>query len=176
VVISFSEVVLTLPVATDACSDDVMLAGEVVAINGTPVTPIPIVDGRVTVEPGTITVRWTATDAQGLTSTADQEVLVARSIALFSNESMKIGPNCNIMTEDGLAGAIVNAGTGKLQLASRVHCGDVLSVGSIHAASRVFIDGDVQTPEPFRALPVFKSPDLSRRAFPSLCPPSQRWT
>lgn len=146
-----NEVVLIPPVATDACSDDVTLLGEVVAIDGSPVTPIPIVDGKVTVEPGTITVRWTATDAHGLASTADQDVTVGRSVALFSNDSMKIGPNCNIVTEDGLPGAIVNVGGGKVQLASRVHCGDVSSIGSIHAASQVLIDGDVETTGTFQS-------------------------
>lgn len=146
-----ADVQLKTPVATDACSDDVTVEGEVVAIDGVPVTPIPVVDGKVTASPGTITVRWTAADANGNVSTLEQLVDVGRSLALVAAQGMKIGPESSIVTTDGQPGGIANAGDQQLLLASNVHSGTVSSVGSVTAAARVLIDGDVTTSGRFHA-------------------------
>jgi hypothetical protein len=142
---------LKVPVATDACSDDVTVEGELIAVDGAPITPIPVVDGKIVASPGTITVRWKATDGNGNVTTVDQDVEIGRSLALLASHGMNIGPGSSISTANGQPAGIGNEGREQVILASEVHSGSVFSVGSVLAASRVLIDGDVTTAGRFHA-------------------------
>jgi hypothetical protein len=68
---------LPLPVLSDVCAPaDIALSGQLIAVDGHAVTPVPIVNGALTATIGTLSVRWSATDANGNSSQLEQTIEV----------------------------------------------------------------------------------------------------
>jgi Ca2+-binding RTX toxin-like protein len=71
---------LPLPSLSDVCAPaNIALSAEIVAIDGHPVPPIPVIGGAVTLTIGSVLVRWTASDVHGNSTQLEQTIELRES-------------------------------------------------------------------------------------------------
>jgi hypothetical protein len=126
--------------ATDECLASVPVTGQVIATNGTPLaTPIPVVNGSVSLGIGVHTIRWSATD--GLHPvTGTQTVTVGTRIE--AKQSFTVEDRASVTNFTGGFAAVLNAGTGTAQIGNDSRSGAVMSVGPIRVLHRAVVNGD----------------------------------
>jgi MYXO-CTERM domain-containing protein len=96
------EASLPVPTASDACSaaGSIQPTGQVIESNGQAVS-VPLVEGRAVLPPGVHKVKWTATDAQGLSSSLEQLFTVESCWPMFKRTQQRrsaspfVGPQTN---------------------------------------------------------------------------------
>jgi hypothetical protein len=84
-----SAVPISVP-AAQACGQDVPVKGTVTSFNGTP-RSIPLVNGTVNLPPGTGTVEFTATNAEGVTTTVTQALTVLSPSTFLGSQGVSVG-------------------------------------------------------------------------------------
>jgi hypothetical protein len=141
---SAGAITLPIPSATDTCSQTVNVTGTVISNNGTALSPpIPVTNGQVTLDPGTYVVQWSATDAQGNTSTEQQTVSVLA--CLTAGDSFFAADRVQLVTLDGKPVQIVNLGTGTVDVGVQAHTGSIISRGQVSLRDRSFVEGSIRT-------------------------------
>jgi hypothetical protein len=96
---------VTVPTAHNQCNPAAAtVTGTITQFNGAPVS-IPIVNGTVNVGPGTGTIHWVATGANGLTTPVDQTLTVIAPVTFFGNRGVNIADrsivNGNVFSGSG---------------------------------------------------------------------------
>jgi hypothetical protein len=138
--------------ATDECVATVVPTGQVIATNGqTLAKPIPVVDGKATLGPGTHTVQWIATDGTNKT-TVTQTVVVG--IGIQASQSLLVEDRATVQNSAGGFAAVANSGTGVTQVGNDAHTGSIVSVGAVRVLHRAVVTGDVTS-----ASTIFKETD-----------------
>jgi hypothetical protein len=126
--------------ATDNCTTPIV-TGQVISRNGVTLNPpIPVVNGQVTLGPGTYVIRWTATDGVN-TATASQTVTVAAGIE--TSQSFLLDDRSTLKTPGGGFAAVLNAGGGQTKVGQDVRSGGVISVGPVAVQHRAIVNGSV---------------------------------
>jgi len=134
-------VTFPVPTVTDACSPDLGVTGAVVAIDGSPITPIPLANGNAVVPPGRATLRWTATDAAGNTSQIDQELVVATG--LRANRRFTLNDRARVQLPTGALAPISNNGSERVHIGVDARVGSIASIGGVSLADRSRVEGFV---------------------------------
>ena len=139
-----ASVAIPLPQVTDLCTpQQISIKGEVVSINGVTQSPtIPITRGLLTVPSGDAVVLWTASDANGATSTATQNVSVRAKPTLYTTSQLEIDDGTSVLVPGGY-GTVANAGTGQLHINSTATVGYVQSHGTVFLGDRSVVHGSV---------------------------------
>ncbi|HEX8796130.1 MAG TPA: hypothetical protein VF765_34510 [Polyangiaceae bacterium] len=142
-------VAIPIPGVDDLCTPHhVLVSGKVVSVNGVALsTPIPVVDGLLTVSSGQLDVRWTATDANGTTATADQTVVVRAAPALFAEGSLAVDHDASVITPTGVGAVLDNGGAASSSdtaLRSGSASGPIASVPSVKLIGAT-VQGSVQS-------------------------------
>jgi hypothetical protein len=177
------EIALPLPAVIEGCTPDTKPTGEVISINGVEqLPPIPLTDGRGTLRPGTLVVRWTAEDGSGNKGTATQTINVVSRPALYATSSLRINDDDKIQTPGGGWASVVNsasmsAAETNIGVAARV--GDVLSRAQVTLRDRSRVEGFLKTLSPLIRQngtvivgPLFEAGPVPLPAFPVLSPPT----
>jgi hypothetical protein len=127
--------------ATDNCATGLMPTGEVIALNGVPISPpIPVTGGEATLSIGTNTIQWTVSDGTN-TGTADQTVVVGTVIE--AGQSFLVDDRGRVLNAGGGFGAVLNAGTGTTRIGQDTRTGAVLSRGPVIVQHRAMVNGNV---------------------------------
>jgi hypothetical protein len=139
-------IVLTVPTATDTCSKTVTVTGEVIStltLSGftTLSPPIPIVNGRVSLAPGTYLVKWSATDASGNTGALTQ--LLTIRLGIEANGDVLIDNGAMVRLPNGTPAAISNTGTGTFNVGVGAETGNVLTEGSVFLSTNANVQGSI---------------------------------
>jgi hypothetical protein len=138
--------------ATDNCATGLMPSGEVIAVNGVPLTtPIPIVGGQVTLGIGTFTIQWTVSDG-GNTTTLTQTVVIG--VEIEASQSFLVDDRAQVRNGGGGFAAVLNAGSGPTRIGIDARSGAILSVGPVSVLHRAIVNGNVTS-----ASTVFKETD-----------------
>jgi hypothetical protein len=127
--------------ATDNCP--VTVTGNVVSTNGAAVSPpLPVIDGRVPLAPGTHVVRWTATDGTNQ-ATSDQTVTVAAKIE--ASHTFLVSDRAQVRMSSGAWASVLNAGTGQTRIGSEAHTGSVLSRAAVTVLGDALVTGSIRS-------------------------------
>ena len=125
-----SAIHVTVPTAHNQCSPTAAtVTGTITQFNGAAVS-IPVVNGTVNVGPGTGTIHWVATGANGVTTTFDQTLTVIAPVTFFGNRGVNIADrsivNGNVFSGSGGTSIVGNdsAINGNLLSASPVQLRD----------------------------------------------------
>jgi hypothetical protein len=129
------------PLVTDGCSPAVEVSGAIVAVNGQPVSPMPIVSTGLQLPFGTYQVEWTATDQSNNVATAMQTLVVRGGFQ--ASDSIDLGDRVMVGTEGGFA-TLVNAGTGDTTLGVDAISGSIATLGDVLLQNRALVAGDVE--------------------------------
>jgi hypothetical protein len=137
-----ASVMLTVPTAVDKCSPSVSVTGAVTVVNGAPAN-IPVgVDGSVTVAPGTFVVTWTAVDASGLTSSAQQTFNLVTNPTLYALGQLQIGDGAHIVAGSAF-GTIDNSGSGITEIDPHAQTGSIASIPSVTVGDGAQVGGSI---------------------------------
>ncbi len=135
--------VVPIPTATDICSPTVTVTGAVVSSNGSALTtPIPIVNGSVSLPPGVNVIQWTAADQSGNVATTEQTLTVRPGIE--ANGTISIDNDAIVRLPNGTPSVVANTGTGQVSIGVTATTGNVLTEGSVFLASRANVQGSIQ--------------------------------
>ena len=131
-------IVLTPPTVTDACNPSPTVTGSVISTS----PPIPIVNGRVSLSPGTYTVRWTASDGVQ-TSTATQTVIVQPGILVKGQ--FTLDDRAKLQSVSGGSAGVGNAGAVTTKIGNDTSLGDIVSVAPVVLLDRAIVQGSVRS-------------------------------
>jgi hypothetical protein len=133
---------LVPPTVSDTCSTTALTAS-VIARDGVPLTsPIPVVDGHVSLGEGVYTVEWRATDSTGNASTFEQTVEISSAIRAQGLLSLKDG--AKVVSGTGFA-SLTNGGSGLTSLGVEAQGGELASAGTIELRDRSRVHGSVRS-------------------------------
>jgi hypothetical protein len=127
--------------ATDNCATNLKPTGQVIAKNGIPITPIPVVNGQVTLGIGTFTIRWTVSDGANPPVTGNQTVVVGTKIQ--ASHSFLLDDRAQVQNGTGGSAAVLNSGTALTQIGNDSRSGAILSVGAVNILHRAVVNGNV---------------------------------
>lgn len=137
---------LPLPQVTEVCTGSPDLKGEVIALNGQPLTPpITLTNGRANLSPGSLRVRWTARDASGNESSAVQEIEVVARPALYSRVALTVADSVKVIMPGGGPAGIANLGVGQTSTGVLSRVGNVFAGGPVVLRDRALVDGFIKT-------------------------------
>ncbi|HET6148545.1 MAG TPA: hypothetical protein VFH68_13510 [Polyangia bacterium] len=127
--------------AADNCGPPVV-TGEVIVSNGLALTtPIPVVNGRAQIGPGTHVIRWIASDGSNL-AIATQTVVVQATIQ--ASDSFLVDDRAAVLDAATGAGAgLFNSGPGQTRVGFDARSGGILSVGPVQISDRATVSGPV---------------------------------
>jgi hypothetical protein len=139
-------VAVPLPRVADRCTPhSILISGEIIAINGSPVSPIAMPNDLVSITSGQIEILWTATDANGTTSQAQQTIVVQARPALYALGSLDIDANAQILTSKAAGTTIMNGGpAGETSLHNGSRSGGILSVPDVRLTGAT-VDGAIRS-------------------------------
>jgi hypothetical protein len=133
---------LSVPTAVDKCSPNVSVTGAVTVVNGAPAN-VPVgVDGSVTVAPGTFVVTWTAVDASGFTSSAQQTFNLVTNPTLYAMGQLQIGDGAHIVAGN-VFGTINNSGPGMTEIDPHAQTGSIASIPSVTVGDGAQVAGSI---------------------------------
>lgn len=132
--------VLVLQSAPQSCSGSVTPPAAEDICFGLPVT---VTSSLGTAPPlvGTSTITWTATDSQGRTATASQEI--TRTPTLLASNSIRIADRAVVQT--GAEAVIASIGQGGVTVGTDTRVGAILSLGGIDLRDRAHILGSARS-------------------------------
>jgi hypothetical protein len=132
-----SAVPVTVPTASNVCSGvAATVTGSVITFNGAPVS-IPVVNGTVNVPPGSGTLSFVATNANGVTSTVNVPLTVLAPATFLGTQGVAVD-NASVVN-----GTVYSGAGGQLLLQNDAHVGSVFSLSPVVLQDRVhspFID------------------------------------
>jgi hypothetical protein len=121
----------------------VTVTGTVITTNGTAVSPPrPVVDGKVSLVPGTHVIRWTASDGTNQ-ATSDQTVTVGAKIE--ASHSFLVSDRAQVRTSSGSGASVLNAGTGQTRLGTDSSTGSILSRAAVAVLDRAVVSGSIRS-------------------------------
>ena len=134
---------LPTPGITDLCAaEPVTVKGEVLSVNGQPISPLLIAaDGRVNAPHGVLGVRWTTLKANGQQVVRDQVVLVTENPAIHALDSVAISDRAVIGRVSGADGAIFLDRQGTIDVGADAATGPLTSLGNILLRDRSRVHG-----------------------------------
>lgn len=135
------EVRIPIPVVPDACSPSTEVTGNIVSLNGSVITPIPVVDQTLQLAAGTYQIVWKATDQSGNSSTAPQTLIVRGGIEAALDIDVRDGANVRGVT--GSYASLMALGNGTVTIGVEAHTGTLLTRGSVWLRDRSTVHGDV---------------------------------
>ena len=115
----------------------------IVAANGTPITPITVTGGQVTLGPGTYTVQYVATSGGVPSAPATQTVTVRAAVQ--ASQTFALDDRAVLKQSNGNPAALFNSGTGATSLGYDAKSGSIVSKPSVSALDRAVITGNVIT-------------------------------
>jgi hypothetical protein len=132
-------VTLTPPTATDSCHPAPPVTGTVISL-----TPnVPVVDGQVSLPPGSHTVRWTASDGAGHTASSTQTVVVQPGI--LTKGQFLLRDRAQVQVVSGGPGGVGNAGSTLTEAGNDTRLGDIVSVARVLLRDRVTVQGAIRS-------------------------------
>jgi hypothetical protein len=131
-------VTVTPPAVTDVCNPAPSVTGSVISSS----PPIPIVNGQVTLPPGTHTIRWTASDGFQ-TTTATQTVVVQPGV--LTSGQLVLDDRAQVVKVGGGFAGVGNAGSVLTQIGNDASIGDILSVAPVRLFDRVTVQGSIRS-------------------------------
>lgn len=175
---------LGIPAASDACSA-ATVSGQVVSSDGqalaTPINVSP--NGAVSLAAGSHVIRWTARDASGNTTTANQELSILA--CLTAGSALQIADNVDATGAAGRRLALVNLGTGVTELGASAKTGSITAGGAVTLRSQSLVSGNVRargavvaqagaqvdglTYQNVSSLPLPPKPSILGGAWPTAC-------
>lgn len=127
--------------AQDNCRGSFPATGQVVMKGGRPLNPpIDIVGGQVTLDAGSYSIRWVASDGVN-TSQASQTVTVGAKIQ--AGRSFLVSDRATVKTPANAGAGVYNSGTGDTRVGFDSITGDVASVGPVTVLDRARVGGSV---------------------------------
>ena len=128
---SSGSVPVTVPTATDPCTGAaVPVTGTVVQFNGVTVS-IPVINGTVTVPPGSGTLQFVAAGLGGATTTVEVPLTVIASPTFFGKQGVAVDSAAHV------AGTIDSAAGGQVIVQNDAHVGAVVSLSPVLLQDRV---------------------------------------
>lgn len=128
--------------ATDNCAAALSPTGQVVSKNGAPLpSPIPVVGGAVTLDPGTYTIAWTASD--GVNPPVTQYQTVTVGVGIETSKTFLLNDRARILNATSGPAAVFNAGTIQTTLGTDTVCGGIVSVAPVRVGDRSVVSGDI---------------------------------
>jgi hypothetical protein len=135
---ALTTVTLTPPNVTDVCNPSPTVTGSVISSS----PPIPIVNGRVSLPPGTHTIRWTASD--GIQTTTATQTLVVQPGILVQGQFL-LDDRAKLQTVSGGAAGLGNAGIVTTKIGNDTSLGDILSVAPVVLLDRATVQGSIRS-------------------------------
>lgn len=132
---------LTIPTPTASDCSATTVTGTVVMRDGVALSE-PF-SGTVPAYPGKTTIRWSATDANGKTSTADQVINVSPS--LTGTQYVAVDDRAIVYNHGSVFGPIL---AGRTNIGVTGQVGDIFSRGQVTLADRAYVWGNIYTPIP----------------------------
>jgi len=133
-----TSVPITVPTAQGGCGGGAAtVTGRVISFNGAAVS-IPVVNGTVSVPPGSGTIEFTATGTNGATSRVTQTITVVGPAAVFGQRGVSIADGASV------SGTIYSGAGGQVVLGNDVTVGNVFSLSPVLLRDRV-TTGLIQT-------------------------------
>jgi hypothetical protein len=133
---------LTAPAVTDICNC-LSVTGQVTAVNGVGTSIALAQIGPTTFQGnlpvGVLTVQWTATNCDNVSSQFTQTITLTAAPALYATNELGVHNNSTIATSAGTGAPIDNLGTGS---ASETEIFTAASTGSVLSVSFVQLNGD----------------------------------
>jgi len=128
--------------ATDNCATGLVPTAQVVAKNGVALSPpIPVVNGQVSLAPGTYTVTWSVSDGANPPVTGNQTVTIGAGIEV--SQSFLLDDRAQLRNTSGGFAAVLNAGTGTTRLGQTCTTGGIISKGPVTIQHRSVVNGNV---------------------------------
>jgi hypothetical protein len=127
--------------ATDNCLSPLVPTGQVVSVNGVALpSPIPVVNGRATLSPGTYTIRWTVSDGSNPPVQANQTVTV--KAAIQTSQSFVLEDRARVSNFTGGFAGVLNSGTGITRIGQDGRTAGVVSRGPVSVLHRAIVAGN----------------------------------
>ena len=127
--------------AADNCRPPTV-TGQVIASSGVNLTtPIPVVNGRAQLGPGTHVIRWIASDGSNLAVTT--QTVVVQATIQASNSFLVDDRGVVRDAATGAGAGIFNSGAGQTRVGFDARSGGILSVGPVQVSDRATVSGGV---------------------------------
>jgi len=128
--------------ATDTCAGSLVPTGQVITKNGVNLNPpIPVVNGQVTLSPGTYTVQWSVSDGANPPVRATQNVTVAAGIEV--GQTFLLDDRAQLRSSGGGFAALLNSGTGTTRVGQDCRLAGVASRAAVTVLHRAVVAGNV---------------------------------